>query len=403
MVNRRTFLRTAGGLAGTLLTGAWPRGAIADPIQSIQALIDDYRRNSLNSHGANVGVVAGVVTADNATRNGQLLFAGQDTLTNPNGKRLELNGRTPLEIASISKVFTSGIHYMLHGPYDGTLGSWLGGKLTMSRAVADTSLKNLAVYEPGFPQDNRGGAYPPGMMMNLRSLFDYMATFTPPFPQGSCYSYSNTGWSLLAMAAVKLANTDTQAFARTYNDKLVQFCRGFSATGTQVFRPEIKPRLPMGYTRTFAALPRATTISRPGSRATARRHRQQRRRYDAVPALQYGTPSRRPDGSGAGLSAERDRSDSLLFQNRPGPGDELRLVPRKNANAARRGRGAQQERRRRRLHVLDGLHQLAGYRIAFVPRGVRTEQQPRRHADGDQRHEASAAWLNTPAGALSRP
>ena len=255
MVNRRTFLRTAGGLAGTLLTGAWPRGAIADPIRSIQALIDDYRRNSLNSHGANVGVVAGVVTADNATRNGQLLFAGQDTLTNPNGKRLELNGRTPFEIASISKVFTSGIHYMLHGPYDGTLGSWLGGKLTMSRAVADTSLKNLAVYEPGFPQDNRGGAYPPGMMMNLRSLFDYMATFTPPFPQGSCYSYSNTGWSLLAMAAVKLANTDTQAFARTYNDKLVQFCRGFSATGTQVFRPEIKPRLPMGYTRTFAALP----------------------------------------------------------------------------------------------------------------------------------------------------
>jgi hypothetical protein len=92
-------------------------------------------------------------------------------------------------------VFTSGIHYMLHGPYDGTLGAWLGNKLTMSRAVADTSLKNLAVYEPGFPQDNRGGAYPPGTMMSLRSLFEYMATFTPPYPQGSCYSYSNTAAS----------------------------------------------------------------------------------------------------------------------------------------------------------------------------------------------------------------
>ena len=78
---------------------------------------------------------------------------------------------------------------MLHGPYDGTLGSWLGSKLTMSRAVADTGLKNLAVYEPGFPQDNRGGAYPPATMMSLRSLFDYMATFTPPFPQGSCYTH----------------------------------------------------------------------------------------------------------------------------------------------------------------------------------------------------------------------
>ena len=197
MVTRRAFLRTAGGLAGTLVAGAWPRTARADPVQSIQALIDDYARSSLSSHRANVGVVAGVVTADNAARNGQLLYAGRDTLTNPNGRRLELNERTPFEIASISKVFTSGIHYMLHGPYDGTLGSWLGGKLTMSRAVADTSLKNLAVYEPGFPQDNRGGAYPPATMMNLRSLFDYMATFTPPFPQGSCYSYSNTGWSLL--------------------------------------------------------------------------------------------------------------------------------------------------------------------------------------------------------------
>src|SRR5262245_21500985 len=233
----------------------WPRSAGADPIQSIQALIDDYSKNALSNHGANVGVVAGVVTADNAGRNGQLLFAGGDTLTNPNGRRLDLNERTPFEIASISKVFTSGIHYMLHGPYDGTLGSWLGSKLTMSRAVADISVRNLAVYEPGFPQDNRGGAYPPGMMMNLRSLFDYMATFVPPFPQGSCYTYSNTGWSMLAMASVKLANTDTQAFAGTYNEKLAQFCRGFAATDTQVFRADIKPRLPMGYARTFSALP----------------------------------------------------------------------------------------------------------------------------------------------------
>ena len=42
MVNRRTFLRTAGGLAGTLVTGGWPRTASADPVQSIQTLIDDY-------------------------------------------------------------------------------------------------------------------------------------------------------------------------------------------------------------------------------------------------------------------------------------------------------------------------------------------------------------------------
>ena len=190
----------------------------------------------MNSHRANVGVVAGVVTADNATRNGQLLFAGQDTLTNPNGKRLELNGRTPFEIASISKVFTSGIHYMLHGPYDGTLGSWLGGKLTMSRAVADTSLKNLAVYEPGFPQDNRGGAYPPGTMMNLRSLFDYMATFAPPFPQGSCYSDPTR-----AGRCSRWRRSSSPTQIRKHSLALTTTSSGgtppwFRATGTQVFR-----------------------------------------------------------------------------------------------------------------------------------------------------------------------
>ena len=75
MVTRRAFLQTAGGLAGTLLAGAWPRAASADPVQSVQSLIDDYAGSSLRSHQANVGVVAGVVTADNAARNGQLLYA----------------------------------------------------------------------------------------------------------------------------------------------------------------------------------------------------------------------------------------------------------------------------------------------------------------------------------------
>ena len=58
MVTRRAFLRTTGGLAGTLVTGGWPRTASADPVQSIQSLIDDYAGSSLRSQRANVGVVA---------------------------------------------------------------------------------------------------------------------------------------------------------------------------------------------------------------------------------------------------------------------------------------------------------------------------------------------------------
>jgi beta-lactamase class C len=248
------LLRAGVGLAGMIVTGKGPYAASTDPVQPVQSLIDRYYSETLDTRGANVGVVVGIVTPDDVARNGKLLFAGQQTLTNPDGRRLELNERTPFEIASISKVFTSGVHYLLHGPYQGTLGAWLGSRLTMSRAVANLSLENLAVYQPGLAQDNRGGVYPPGMTMSLTTLFNYLSTFTPPFPQGTCYSYSNLGWSLLGMAAVKLSSPSGQEFADAYNAKLAQFCRGFSATNTQVFRPSLKPRLPMGYTRQFEAL-----------------------------------------------------------------------------------------------------------------------------------------------------
>jgi CubicO group peptidase (beta-lactamase class C family) len=232
-----------------------PRAANADPIQSIQHLIDDYYRRSLNEHGANVGVVVGIVTPDNVARNGQVISAGGETLTNPFGKRLELNERTLFEIGSISKVFTSGIYYMLRGNYDGTLGSRLGRNIRLSEAMAAIPIKDLAIYRPGLAQDNQGGVYPPGTMANLPSLFRYMGSFTPPNAPGSCFAYSNVGWSLLGMAAVGLDSADTQVFVRAYNAKLVKYCSAFSAPGTQVFDPDLKPRLPQGYSKEFVPLP----------------------------------------------------------------------------------------------------------------------------------------------------
>jgi CubicO group peptidase (beta-lactamase class C family) len=257
MATRRELLRAGGGMAATVLSGSLltgPRPARADTLQAIQQIVDDYYANSLGGRGAHVGVVVGMAMPDSGDR-GRFVFAGGQTLTNPEGRRLELNEQTHFEIGSISKVFTSGMYYMLHGPYTGTLRSSLGERLTMSPAVADISLKNLAVYRPGLAQDNQGGVYPPGMMRSLRNLFDHLAHFTPPFPQGTCYAYSNLGWSLLGMATVRLANLDTEAYADTYNAELRKFCRGFGATNTEVFHPRLKPQLPRGYTRRFVSLP----------------------------------------------------------------------------------------------------------------------------------------------------
>jgi beta-lactamase class C len=261
LFTRRAILRASAGLAGAGVAGLRPSLARSDSTQAIQDLIDDYYRASLADYGANVGVVLGVVTSDDNGRNGRLLFAGGDTLTNPLGKRIALDERTPFEIGSISKVMTSGIYYMLRGNYDGTLGAKLGRQVRLSPAMAAIPIRDLANYRPGLAQDNRGGVYPPGTMASLPNLFRYLATFTPPNPPGACYAYSNLGWSLLGMAAVGLDGTDTQAFVRAYDQSLVKYGRGFGATGTRVFQPDLKPKLPKGFTKQFAVLAPANDYS----------------------------------------------------------------------------------------------------------------------------------------------
>ncbi|MPZ37457.1 MAG: serine hydrolase [Rhizobiales bacterium] len=260
MLTRRMLLRGSASLAATALIGRPANAADGDPIRALQRRIEMLSRRAFNQRGIRSAIAVGVVTPD--LPKGQLLFAGGDTLINPFGKKLALDAQTPLEIGSVSKVFTSGIYYMLHGPYEGTLGTSLGSRLRLSKAVADIRLKNLAIYEPGLPQDNRSGAYPPGVMKSVKSLFDYMADFVPPNGQGACYAYSNIGWSLLSMAALRIDSTNTDAFVTQYDKRLKQFCAKFDAPNTAVFHANMKPRLPVGYTRRFVALP-ARSLYRP--------------------------------------------------------------------------------------------------------------------------------------------
>ncbi len=133
-----------------------------------------------------------------------------------------------------------------------------------------------------------------------------------------------------------------------------------------------------------------------------RRHRQHRRRHDAVPALQHGPPPRRLERPRAGLSADRRHADSALLRRWPGADDELRLVPRQGTNAGRRNNRAQQERRRCRLHLLDGICGLAGQRCALAPWRVRAEQQSGEHAPRKPHHPAAPARMKAAAHMKAR-
>jgi beta-lactamase class C len=257
MLTRRMLLKSGAGLSAAVLVGR-PASVVADDlIGTIRGRIDTLCRDALSRRGAKAAIVVGVVTPDTAP-NGQLLFAGQDALVNPFGGKLALDAQTPFEIGSTSKVFTSGIHYMLNGPYQGMLGTWLGSRMAPSEAVANIQLRNLAIYESGLPQDNHGEAYPPNTMKSVKDLFDYMADFVPPYAQGTCYTYSNVGWALLSMASLRIDSMDTDAFVAEYDQRLKQFGSKFGASDTTVFRSDMKPRLPIGYTRRLVPLPAAS-------------------------------------------------------------------------------------------------------------------------------------------------
>ena len=253
MATRRAFLRAA-AIGGAYLLSGGLRAASADPLSAIQARLNGYCGQALANSGANVAVVAGVVTPEINGGTGEMLYARGAQLTNPFGEPLSLDERTPFEIGSISKVFSSGIYYMLHGPYSGTLGSHMPA-MGMSRAVADLRLVNLAIYQPGLAQDNQGGVYPRWILENLETLFRYLGSYNPPYPQGSCYAYSNLGWSLLAMAALGLDSRQPGTLPALYAGQLAAFCSRFAAGETHLFSPELKRRLPRAYTKEMEALP----------------------------------------------------------------------------------------------------------------------------------------------------
>lgn len=262
---RRMFLRGSAGLAASVLAGRTANAAGGDAIRTVQSRIDLAARNAFKEDGARLAIIVGIVTPDSAA-DGRLLFAGQDTLVNPFSARLAFDARTPLAIGSISKVFTSGIHHMLRGPYKGALGS----RMTLSSAMASLSLKNLA----------------------------------------------------------KIDGTD--AFVAAYDRRLKQFLRSLRRArhSDPASRHEGAPADRL-HEKPHAACRRQRLPAVQSAGLRIRRHRQERRRHAALPALQHGSPATGADGSGARLSTDGDLQSGRLFgqRRRARAGDELRLVP----------------------------------------------------------------------------
>lgn len=248
MLSRRAFVTGALALAGGPALGA---GLPPVPFDDLQGLIDTAAARVRAQHQAALALVLGVV---GPRGNGRLLFAGGDGLTNPAGRPLRLDGETPFEIGSIAKVFTASVHYHRHGPFEGDLGGWLAPR-RLSPGMAAIPLADLARYQPGLPQDNHGATRPPGTMANFDALFRYLARTPPSNPPGTCYAYSNLGWSLLAMAGAKAGQGSAQDFAERYDDALKSFCAGIGADRTGIFRPEMKARLPRAYRKGWRVLP----------------------------------------------------------------------------------------------------------------------------------------------------
>lgn len=250
MMDRRGFLK------GALAAGLFARPAFAAgyprlPLEALQQMVDAEVANARAQHGARLAVVLGVV---NPRGNGQLFLAQAPNLTHPGGRPLRLGGGTPFLIGSISKVFTACLHYEAHGPFKGTLGAWLAPR-AISRGLARIPLADMARYQSGLAQDNQGGVHPPGVMANWRTLLPYLATLQPAGPPGACYAYSNLSWSLLALAGSGGGQGSMAEAAERYDHALKAYGAGMGMNATGIFRPQMKPRLPVGYRKAWQPLP----------------------------------------------------------------------------------------------------------------------------------------------------
>jgi beta-lactamase class C len=165
---------------------------------------------------------------------------------------------TLFEIGSISKVFTSRIFYSLQGTYEGnTIGSCMPS-ISLPAAISGIPIADIVTYASGFPQDNneppdpRGPFCPPSNLQTFAGLLDWFYSGQNSdwiCPAGTCYTYSNLAWSLLAIVGLNPQNPYIDVY-QAYNQQLATLCTGLDMGNTALFDTGQIPNMACGYSGT---------------------------------------------------------------------------------------------------------------------------------------------------------
>jgi CubicO group peptidase (beta-lactamase class C family) len=208
---QQTRIQFLGGLSGAALAcgarGLFPSRAVAagDPTAAIQRIADEYVASNVAAGRAFTGVVIGIV-APNAP-GAKLFFAGKLVAPDDHTRPMMLDGDTPFEIGSITKVFCSTVFGKSAGSYGGLLGDYV--KLALPQRVANLPIQAIVNYSSGFPSD----AEPPvwyAHSIDATTLPGLIRTMSgkalPQCVPGTAYSYSNFAWGLLGLAALRASD-----------------------------------------------------------------------------------------------------------------------------------------------------------------------------------------------------
>jgi len=181
------------------------------------------------------------------------------SLLDQNGLPMVFTTDTPFEIASVTKTVTASVYERLiqTGQINGNTA--LDGLIdpAVSSTIRSIPLYDLANYTSGLPADNvdcyMNCTYPTplGSSYTLAEMISFLSsptfTITPP---GTTYSYSNLGFSLLAIALQAAVGAgDFQTLANT------EILQNLGMAKTQLWSPSTAALLPQGFQDSANAAP----------------------------------------------------------------------------------------------------------------------------------------------------